>query len=633
MFQYIIYILKMNDNLLRLIYSHKKCDLSDSQILSILLGMGVIDSVAKSHIEYYNNITKNKENSMECDALSLNNDFVVTPNLNKTNESTFMKNFNVITLYENIAQSAKELHELSSSKSNASYSAISAYSVLENALSQFPGEVSLMIGRKNAGLPIDEKKINPTIKYNIAESVFNMLNNSFLTPAKTLCAYIATTFEDDKWGYVGARMMNECSKKVSNNMYASLYEQLQDALNSKNIYEALKEVVIKSEFWCNESKQVVSLMENEKFEVKQEINNTVASNNNFRLVKMFSPVVESEDGSIVFNLYGKNYKMKNKELLETHVKDNRYNDVVNGLSLMSYNSKNNTLDYYGVNGKVLEFDLTNEQIKIGNSNLSNLSSIDLRDNLNISGLFNKDTVKNINTLVKMFEAKDIIAELDNCINLNSELQPSIFLTLISVEEGFYVNSVDYTNLVNEMRFFETANETRNYIKDAINYDATNILKESLKIEGDKEAKLIEKRTEIQERIDFLKTKRGEVISKIESLPENINSDSLTKALNLIECEIKDNELQLNKTFQTNCYGKNCVPVKVCNLVGTLKPGDVVYVDAAMFASAPDFTTLSVTDPKTGASVVVNKADLLFDINHNSTCANDVTSNLIIDDNL
>jgi hypothetical protein len=133
--------------------------------------------------------------------------------------------------------------------------------------------------------------------------------------------------------------------------------------------------------------------------------------------------------------------------------------------------------------------------------------------------------------------------------------------------------------------------------------------ESLKEEGDRNAAILEERASIQDRIDFLKEKRNEVIAKIESLPENIDNKPLTDALNLLECEIKDNEVALGQTYKSE------VPVKVCNIVGTLVPGDVVYVDAATFTSAPDCTTISVTDPKTGASVVVNKNDLVFDINH------------------
>ena len=598
----------MNDNLLRLIYSHKKCELSDEQILSVLLGMGIIPEVAESHLAYYNKIVSDGVDPMTLPDLALYTGFQVPlkDNINKTNENTNMRNFNLIQLYENLAKTAKDLHELSGLKANASYTAISEYSIVENALSQFPVEVNVLIGRKNAGLPVDESKINPAVKYNIAESVYNMLCESFLAPSKTFCEYVKSTMEDDKWGYVGAKMMNECSKKCANNMYAALYEQVQNALLSDNVYESLKNVASSSEFWCVESKQVIALMESENYNETKELNNTIIENNNFSMVTLFSPVITDEN-SATFNLYGKNYTMSEGRLVETNVSDQRYNNIVEGLNLMCYDDKNNSLDYYGVNGKVLEYRLNEEKICIGDKDLTDMPSIDMRDYLAISGLFNAATSNNINTLVKMFESRDMIAKLDNCVNLHSNIDASLFLTLISVEEGFYINTCN--SVVNDMKFFKSASAAKNYIFENTGYDATNIMIESLKEEGDRNAAILEERASIQDRIDFLKEKRNEVIAKIESLPENIDNKPLTDALNLLECEIKDNEVALGQTYKSE------VPVKVCNIVGTLVPGDVVYVDAATFTSAPDCTTISVTDPKTGASVVVNKNDLVFDINH------------------
>lgn len=619
----------MNENLLRLIYSHKKCGLSDSQILTIFLGMGIIQEVAEKHIKYYNEITKGGGNPMDLPDLALNTGFQVqnANNINITNEKNNMRNFNLIQLYENLMQTAKELHELATVKTNASYSAVSAFSVIESALTQFPGEINLLIGRKNAGLPVDENKINPGLKYYIAESVYNMLHESFLTPAKTLCAYISATMEEDKWGYVGSKMMTECGKKSNNAMYAKLFEQIQTALLSDNIKESLSKVATESEFWCSESKQLISLMETEHFETKKELSKSVVNNNNYKMITCFSPVISDKSG-VTFNLYGKNYTINSGKLYESKVKDERYNNVVNGLSLMTYNPKDLTLEYYGINGKVLEYNLNENKINVGTNDLTNLASIDLKDYFNISGLFNKETSRNINTLVKMFESRDMITKLDNCVNLQSDINAALFLTLISVEEGYYINSVDYINRINEMKFFKSATSAKNYIKEMFNYDATNILIEDLKIEGNNYAAILEKRTSIQERIDFLKTKRGEIVSRIESLPENANNKLLTDALNIIDGEIKTNELELGNTYTIDSCGNNCVPVRVCNLVGTLVPGDVVYIDAAEFTNAPDYTTLTVTDPKTGSSVVVNKNDLIFDINHDDVTAAQITDPVV-----
>ena len=113
----------------------------------------------------------------------------------------------------------------------------------------------------------------------------------------------------------------------------------------------------------------------------------------------------------------------------------------------------------------------------------------------------------------------------------------------------------------------------------------------------------------------MKEKRNMVAAKIETLPTNVDRTKLLEALNLLECELRKNEDELATTF-TNNLGDDYVPVKVCNVVGTLNIGDVVYVKATEFTSQPECTTITVVDPKTNQQVVVAKNDLLFDINHN-----------------
>lgn len=620
----------MNQNLLRLIYSHKKCNLTDQQILTVLLGMGIVETVAIEHLNYYNQMEKDyakkkTEVTPEVPELAVDRNMEVSePVKNSTDKKRTdtvknikennMKNFTALKLYENIIQANESLKEYSKVNANASYSAMTVSSILEQAINSFPVEINIIAGRSKAqGGDADESKLNPGLKYEIAESLYGMLNREWLEPVKNLCGYIAESMKEDKWGYVAARAMKACGGKTSNNMYAALYEQLYNVLESDNIYESLRKLAVEQEFWSNECKQVLRLIEKEEYESTKKMNKTVVENNNCSMVNLFSPVI-TNGNQVTFNLWGKNYTLQDGKIMEAKVNDDRYNNVVNGLSRLSYNAKDNTLEYYGANGKVLEYDLTTEKIHIGNNDLTNLSSLDIRDSLSVSGLFTRSTVQDIDTLVKFFESRDMLANLDNFINLRSNDVAGLYLTLIAVEEGVYVNKVDFRNKLNEMKYFASATAARKYIKENINYDASVVLQEQLKAEGDRQAQLNEKRNEIQDRIDFLKEKRAMVVNKIETLPSNIDNKDLMDALNLLECEIRSNEEELATTF-TNNLGDDYVPVKMANVNGTLQVGDVVYVRATEFTSCPECTTISVIDPKTNTQVVVNKTDLVFDINH------------------
>ena len=110
----------MNQNLLRLIYSHKKCNLTDQQILTVLLGMGIVETVAIEHLNYYNQMEKDyakkkTEVTPEVPELAVDRNMEVSePVKNSTDKKRTdtvknikennMKNFTALKLYENIIQ-------------------------------------------------------------------------------------------------------------------------------------------------------------------------------------------------------------------------------------------------------------------------------------------------------------------------------------------------------------------------------------------------------------------------------------------------------------------------------------------------------------------------------------------------
>lgn len=608
----------MNENLLRLIYSHKKCNLTDRQIISVLVGMGVIESVALEHLDYYNKMEKKQKGDvMDNPELAPDRSREVPPEEEKKTKNikeNYMKKFTALQLYENILQANENLKEFSKTNEKSSYSAMMASSVLEQAINAFPSKINLIASRKANGLPCDESSISPAIKYEIAESVYNSLRNEWLPDAKNLCNYIAGTMNDDKWGYVAAQALKRCNGKTANNMYRGLEEQLTRVLESDDIFENLKNLAFGQEYWSVECKQIVALIESEQYSKTGEYNKSVVDNGGCTMLEMFSPVINGENGT-TFNLWGKNYTIKSGKVSEASVTDERYNDVVNGLSKLAYCDADKCLEYYGANGKVLQYSVDEDRIFIGDNDLTGKSSLELRESLMSAGLFNRRTVQDADILTKFFESRDMLARLNNCVNLKNDALAGLFLTVISVEEGVYVNKVDFGRGINEMKYFESATEARGFIKESINYDATFILKEKLVKEEDKRAEIAEKRRQIEERIAFLKEKRNKVSEAISGLPVNIDNSSLMEALNLIECELRKNEDELAATFASN-LDPDYVPVKVCNVCGTLNIGDVVYVRATEFTSQPECTTITVIDPATNQQVVVNKTDLVYDINHN-----------------
>ena len=77
------------------------------------------------------------------------------------------------------------------------------------------------------------------------------------------------------------------------------------------------------------------------------------------------------------------------------------------------------------------------------------------------------------------------------------------------------------------------------------YDATSILEERLKAEGEKDAIIESKRNEIKDTLAFLSKKKSELIAGIQ---ETDNNQQLQDALKLIEGEIRKFEKQLQESY-------------------------------------------------------------------------------------
>ena len=78
------------------------------------------------------------------------------------------------------------------------------------------------------------------------------------------------------------------------------------------------------------------------------------------------------------------------------------------------------------------------------------------------------------------------------------------------------------------------------------YDATKILEDQLKLEGEQQAIIESERTEIKDTLAFLSEQRSKLI---ETIQETDNNEQLSEALKLVESEIHKFEKQLQESYE------------------------------------------------------------------------------------
>lgn len=521
----------LNTNLYNLIGSFKKTGQSDDVIRQSLWQLGFIPEIVETHLSYYN----------EKNPVSGKTD-------KKVNENNINMKLTLETLHKCASKAISSLEEMKSDNSFG-FSAAAAKSIIESCMAnlQITKDDEIVLQEKvKMGYKIDDSLVNPVLKYSVAESLYQSLTQyDWLKPVSDLRNMIAESFAGDRWGYVAAKFAKSLSKNGNNEAFANLYESvLGTMIDEDNTRLALKKVLLENA-WNREGKNILSMIVAEEKSELGQVDTRVYENSSCSVRKNISPLLVDGENRI-FNLNGKDWIFDGKTITEAKVTDRRYLNVLEGLRIFRYDSENDRLVYNGKNNMVLEYDCKNDRIGLtGMEDINEKSIIDIYESLKRCGIFDRETIKNCEPIVKFFESRDILTEIDNITTIGSDKFAGLFISVINVNEGVYVNKVNKPFGVNEMVLCESAKKACDVIRDFMKYDATSILESRLKEEGEKSAIIESERNEIKDTLSFLNEKRNELI---QAMQETDNDEKLASALKLIESEIHKFEKQLQENY-------------------------------------------------------------------------------------
>jgi hypothetical protein len=587
--------------------------MTDEQVLTILVGMGTPQQLAMSAINAF------KGNQKE-----------ITENNKQKNHNKM--NFTLAELHENVMKSIDALHVMNSDNSRVSYSAQNALNILEESLKAFPmrfkNEETEVISEEI------EKSVNPMLKFHIAKNLHKSLSSSdWLNPIKELRSYISGAYVDSKWSFRISEAVTR-TQSQKGKMFEGLVTDLESLLteSSDSIKSKFSAIAAKNP-WSLDCKAILNEMKAE--------DNKATANGGGTISTILSPVLESENG-LTFHLHGKNYNFDGKTITEAEVKDSRFFDVLEGLGM--FKNINGTLVTFGEgNDRTLEYNLAEGTLTLGKTDLSNASIIELKESLMALNFFGYRNQWKVDKVCQFFESVDLLAEMDNFTNITSTEFANLFLTMINVQEGIYVNKVNSAMHLNEMVFVSSATETVNLVKEFINYDASTILSEQLIAENNEAAKIEKERSDISNKITFLEEKKAKVKEAINKLGE---TEELTEAMNLLEEEISKFEKSLQETYDKVVLGGNkgdkskthdgedyededekkeeavtekksrndylndgFVEAEINKNGNGLRKGQEVMVSAEDYTSLGDDDSLECIDPKSGKSTICPKGQL------------------------
>jgi hypothetical protein len=603
------YLNRPPQQLLDLIREFYKSGKSDGQVLAILVGMGTPQQLALSGINYFK--------------ASL----VVPTTENITQNNHTKMNFTLTDLYENISKAVEGLSEMNKDSSRVSFTAKQAAVVLENALASFPG-VRLKSGKlitkfdetsyqeikedvAQHGGPLAsmisfkefnqdefnnlkaafESQINPLAKFQIAKSIYrDVAAHAWLNPLHELKSYIDNVYNDSKWSFKISESIESFGKK-GNPLYEKLSNELIQTLNESDVVGAFRKVA-RNNKWSLECSSILSeINESEK----------VAGNQSTaRVNKLLTPVLESADG-MVFNLHGKNYLLNGNQITEATVNDFRFNTIVEALTFATITE--NAITFYGDNNSFLEYNMSEGTLMLGDINLSESSILEIRNAMISTKFYDARNINKVDKICITLEHAEMIADMDQALALQSNEWLGLYLTMIAVEEGIWVNKVNTGMQLNEMKFFASATDAVSEAKSFIGYDATSYLSEKLESEGNAKAIAESLRSKLNSQISTLEEKRNDVMAAVKEFGE---SEELSEALNIIETEISSLEKKVQSTYVSEkktpqqYLNDGYVEAKLAKDIDSkFKKGMSIMINAEEYSALGNEELIDVIDPKSG----------------------------------
>lgn len=560
---------------------------SQAQVLAILVGMGTPQQMALAAIHAHHTLCAMQEQQQK--------------------NNKHMK-FTLVDLYEKVATTIERLDEMAADKSRTSYSLKQAKDLLESSLKMFPdlsltrGIASRMSAEDAMAVKEDvESRVSPNLKYALAKTIHRSAAiHDWMQPVSELRSYINSIYTGNQWSFKVNEAIDSISKR-NNPLDTKLASELTTLLNeSEDVVKAGFERMASANPWSAELRSILNEM---KMEAKG-ANQPKAS-----VQRIITPML-SESGRVMFHLHGKNWAFDGKRITEAHIVDPRFGQVLEAINM--FKQVGEALVMFGESEKALEINITEGTVKLGGLDLTRLDAIGVKEALLANKFFSYRDAWKADRIAAMVEHFDMVGELDTALGLNSNEFLNVYLTMLAVEEGVWVNKVNPAMKLNEMKFFRTATAALKEAKEFIGYDATSYLAKSLVAEGHKTAIVEKKRASINEELSFLESKREQINAAIARIGR---VDELASALTLVESEItkKEKELQLTyvaeKKTKLDYLNSGYTEATIERPVGAFKKGDEVMVSAEEYSSLGDDDLIDVVNPKTMESELIERGKL------------------------
>jgi hypothetical protein len=404
------------------------------------------------------------------------------------------------------------------------------------------------------GVGVDQAKAKHAATASIINESKAKFANPFLIEKINVVRSAAKELSTYSWMPVVKEFIDECNSMLNENETAIIIEsviydlevsrdakfyekaisKLRECSEAENPVFAIAENM-QSEKWIPLVKQLLEYCEATKGKIG-------GNNANFRVSKVYSPVVVNENETYTFFSKGKFFTFDGESVVESESTPSP--KTIELIKLMeSVNITKNGIRFYPKAGSILDVIFEGENAKIVVDG-KEVESKDLESHLLKTGMYKFNEIGKVQTINRAIAEGREIKEIDFAYCVESNRFKGLSATVFTINESIFIQKVNIGMKENSLVKAESAQDAVKIVKEFMNYDISNSVNGILEAEEAKNAKIKEENSKIERKIQFLQEKLSE-LDRIEKLAIYDN-EHIIKAKSLVEAEIQSHTEELAK---------------------------------------------------------------------------------------
>ena len=371
----------------------------------------------------------------------------------------------------------------------------------------------------------------------------NKIINSFrnftdVVAVKECVEYFSKFINENKYTNAVATYIYEAFDKADSNFYEDSIKDAEFLLKHNEQY--IKEnasTVLSKHGWIPTISSIITECNNESKKMN--------SNASVIVEKVFSPIQVNEDGSYIFKLNNKLFKVAGKKVDEASVSelDYKMSKLMPLLNEGMYSVKDETIKFYKAND-ILEVVFENRNIKVNGISVDKTNINGLRSALQASNYFRIDEMYVVEDFLYLFENVSTIKELDNVVRLKG-INGSVINMIKLDDTNVYINRINPNTGVNEMFKALDSEHAQTLVNEYFTFDISTQVYEMLSLSDKNKTRLVAEKNEILSNIKFLESE----IEKVNSAYRQTAAPVLLEAKELLEDELRKFNVDIQKLYE------------------------------------------------------------------------------------